>query len=185
MEFVQALWLPIIVSGVFVWIASFLFWMVLPIHKGEWGELPDDKGFMGALTEMGVQPGQYVFPCSDNGKRMKDPEFQELMKRGPTGILTVWKGPPQMGLYMPATLLLYMLVSLFVAYIAFHTLQPSQPYLTKFRITGAAAVAIYTLGKLPHDVWFRTPSGSVMRQLFDGVVYGLLTAGTFGWLWKE
>jgi hypothetical protein len=185
MEFLQAMWLPIVVSAVFVWIASFLTWMVLPLHKGEWKGVSDEKGFLGALIEMGVQPGNYMFPHAATPERMKDPEFQEMMNRGPTGIMTVWGGPPKMGLYMLVTLALYMVVSLFVAYVAAHTLAPSDPYLTKFRITGAMAVGIYTLGKLPHDVWFRTPKGSVMRQLLDGVIYGLVTAGTFGWLWKE
>lgn len=185
MDFLSALWLPIVVSAVFVWIASFLLWMVLPLHKGEWVKLSDERGFMGALLEMGVKPGQYMFPCAEDPKQMKDPEFQELMKRGPMGHMTVWPGPPNMGLLMFVTLIIYMVISLFVAYVAYHTLAPADPYLTRFRVTGAMAVAIYCLGRLPHDVWFRTPGHSIGRALVDGVIYGLLTAGTFGWLWPK
>lgn len=185
MEFLSALWLPIVVSAVFVWIASFLLWMVLPIHKGEWKKLPDERGLMGAMLETGVAPGQYMFPLADDASKMRDPEFQELLKRGPAGHMNVWPGPPNMGLYMFMTLILYMLISTFVAYVAFHTLTASDPYLARFRVTGAMAVAIYCLGRLPHDVWFRTPGHSIGRALFDGVVYGLLTAGTFGWLWPK
>jgi hypothetical protein len=183
MEFVTQLWLPIILSGVFVWLASFIIWMASPMHKKEWGELPDDKGFMGALIEMGVQPGQYVFPCSDGGKRTKDPEFLELQKSGPTGILTVWRTPTNMGKNMVLSLIVYWIIGLFVAYIAFHALDGGEPYLERFRIAGAAAVLGYVFGGIPNDIWFGKSSKSIVTGIVDGVIYGLLTAGTFAWLW--
>lgn len=185
MEFLSYFWLPIIVSAVFVWIASFLIWMVSPIHRNEWLTLSDEKGFMGALIEIGAKPGQYMFPNAENGKRMKDPDFQELMKRGPMGHMTIWPSPPNMGLFMFTSLILYMVVGLFIAYVAFHSLPPETPYLGRFRITGAMAVAIYCLGRLPNDIWFRTPGTSIARAMLDGVIYGLVTAGTFGWLWPK
>lgn len=183
MEFLSALWLPIVVSAVFVWIASFLMWMVLPIHKGEWKKLSDERGFMGGLLEMGVKPGQYMFPCAESSQQMKDPEFKELMARGPSGHMTIWPGPANMGLFMLVTLVIYAIISLFVAYVAYLALTPADTYITRFRVTGAMAVAIYCLGRLPNDIWFRTPGSSIAKALLDGVVYGLITAGTFGWLW--
>lgn len=184
MQFLLDMWLPILVSGVLVWIAGFLMWMLLGLHKNEWLELPDERGFMGAMLEMGVKPGQYAFPFSDNGKRMKDPEFQERMNRGPLGYARIWPGPPNMGLFMAGTLAVNWVIAVFVAYIGSLAAFPESPYLAKFRVIGATAVAIYTLGRLPNDIWFRTPPASVGRNLFEGVVYGLLTAGTFAWLWK-
>jgi hypothetical protein len=186
MEFLSALWLPIVVSAVFVWIASFLMWMVLPVHKGEWKGVSDEKGFMGALTEMGVQPGQYMFPWADDGRRMKDPEFLAALQRGPTGTLHVWPGQANMGTNLILSLLVYMLVSTFVAYVAYYApIAAGTDYLHIFRITGAMATAVYVFGRMPNDIWFRTPSGSIIRSIVDGVVYGLVTAGAFGWLWPK
>jgi hypothetical protein len=184
MEFLSDLWLPILVSGVFVWIASFLLWMVLPLHKGEYRKLPDEKGFMGALTEMGVRSGQFIFPCVEDPAQMKDPEFQALQKQGPNGYMVVWGEPVNMGRNMFLSLVVYWLLSVFVAYLAWHALEATDPYLTKFRIVGTAAVLGYVFGSLPHDIWFGKSGKSVATGIFDGVVYGLITAGTFGWLWK-
>ena len=183
MEFITALWLPILVSGVIVWIASFLIWMVSPMHKGEWRELSDEKGFMGALIEMGVKPGQYMFPCSNDGQKMKDPEFQERLKRGPCGILTVFPGSVNMGKNMVLTLLLYWTISLFVAYLGYHAIRPEMVYLERFRIAGTAAILGYVFGGISSDIWFGKPGRAIATAIVDGVIYGLLTAGTFAWLW--
>ena len=183
MDFLSALWIPILVSGILVWIASFLIWMVSPMHKGEWKKLSDEKGFMGALTEMGVQPGQYMFPCAEDGKQMKDPEFCEMAKRGPSGTLIVWPGMPNMGKNMALTLIVYWIIGVFVAYLCAHTLNGSEPYLAKFRVAGTAAVMAYVFASIPHDIWFGRSGKSIMTGIVDGVIYGLLTAGTFGWLW--
>ena len=181
----KELWLPIVVSGVIVWVASFLIWMVSPMHKGEWKSLPDEKGFMGAMIEMGVQPGQYMFPNPTDRSDMKNPEFLERVKRGPNGIITVWPGPANMGKNMVLTLILYWIVSLFVAYLGWNCLQPTDPYLHKFRISGTAAVMAYCFASLPHDIWFGRPGRAILTSLIDGVIYGLLTAGTFAWLWPK
>jgi hypothetical protein len=74
----KELWLPIVLSGVIVWVASFLIWMISPMHKGEWKPLPDEKGFMGAMIEMGVQPGQYMFPCPTDRSQMNDPAIRSF-----------------------------------------------------------------------------------------------------------
>lgn len=43
MEFLSELWMPIVVSAVFVFIASFLIHVVLPIHKGEWVKVAERR----------------------------------------------------------------------------------------------------------------------------------------------
>ena len=183
MDFVTALWLPILVSGIFVWIASFIIWMLSPMHKGEWKELPDEKGFMGGLIEMGVKPGQYMFPCSDDGKKLKDPEFQERMKRGPIGTMTVFPAATNMGKNMVLTLILYWVISLFVAYLGYHAITRDLPYLERFRIAGTAAILGYVFGGISGDIWFGKPKRAIVTGIVDGAIYGLLTAGTFAWLW--
>jgi hypothetical protein len=43
----------------------------------------------------------------------------------------------------------------------------------------------YGLGRLSNGIWKGQPWGMTIREVIDGLVYGLLTAGTFGWLWPR
>jgi hypothetical protein len=47
---IGALWLPILLSSIVVWVASALFWMVMPHHKSDFGKLPDEDAARQALT---------------------------------------------------------------------------------------------------------------------------------------
>jgi hypothetical protein len=46
---VWSLWLPIVVSGVALFFASWAAWMLLPHHKPEWKGLPDENALMSTL----------------------------------------------------------------------------------------------------------------------------------------
>jgi hypothetical protein len=43
----------------------------------------------------------------------------------------------------------------------------------------------YGLGSLSNSVWKGQPWSMTAKEVIDGLVYGLLTAGTFGWLWPR
>ena len=71
------------------------------------------------------------------------------------------------------------------AYIAGRTLSPGEEYLQVFRVTGAAAFLGYA-GAIAQDaIWTGQSWSATMKSTFDGLVYGLLTAGVFGWLWPQ
>lgn len=180
MEFLAEQWLPILASAVIVWIASFLMHMVLPLHKGEWRGLPDEASALETIRK--APPGSYMFPWCSMAE-MKDPAVQEKIKRGPNGIMVVWSGPTNFGASLVSTLVFYIVVGIFVAYLADHTLPPASEYLARFRICGCAAFLANGLGWIPTVIWFRMPG--FWTYLFDGLVYALLTAGTFGWLWQQ
>jgi len=76
-------------------------------------------------------------------------------------------------------------VGVFVAYMGDLTLGEDPEYLKVFQVTGCAAVMAYCLGFIPGAIWFGKTMRSTMMDLIDGVVFGLLTAGTFGWLWPS
>ncbi|MBA3726179.1 MAG: hypothetical protein H0W86_06925 [Armatimonadetes bacterium] len=179
MEFLSALWLPILVSAALVWVASFLCHMVLPIHKGEWRGLPDEGRALDALG--GVAPGNYMMPFGTMAD-MKDPAFVEKMKRGPNGTLIIWPGPVDMGRNLILTLLAYIVIGIFVAYVAWHAFMGENPmYLEVFRIAGGAAFMAHGLALIPHSIWYR--GMRLWAVLLDALIYSLVTAGAFGWLW--
>jgi hypothetical protein len=177
---------PILLAAVLVFVASALIWMVLPIHKKDFAGLPDEAAVAAALRRSGVGPGQYHIPHVDDPKRMKDPEFVQRMERGPVGSLILVKpGPFSMGKNLALWFLYVLGVNVFVAYLASHTLPSGTEYLEVFRVVGTAAILAHAAAVIPQAIWFWRPWGFVWKQVFDGVVYGLLTAGTFGWLWPR
>ena len=67
--------------------------------------------------------------------------------------------------------------------VARHALDPGEAYLAVFRLTGTVAVLAYAFANIPNSIWRGTSWGTTLKFTFDGIVYGLVTAGAFGWLW--
>ena len=47
------------------------------------------------------------------------------------------------------------------------------------------AVAIYALSNIMNSIWKGVRWGTTFKYVVDGIVYGLVTGGTFGWLWPK
>src|SRR6266576_2451337 len=65
-----ALWIPILLSAVIVFVASSIIHMVLPYHRSDYKKLPDEDKVTAALRSAGVTRGMYVFPYCTH-KEMK------------------------------------------------------------------------------------------------------------------
>src|SRR5436189_851034 len=93
-----ALWLPILLSAVTVFFASFIMHMVLAYHKSDYRKLPEEDRVTDAMRSTGVTRGPaYFFPYFSFNE-MKSAFVVEKLKRGPVGLLTVLpSGPPTMG----------------------------------------------------------------------------------------
>ena len=185
MAFLSALWLPILLSAVIVFVASSIMHMVLPYHKGDYRQLPEEDKAMAALRPLGLTRGLYVFPFCTH-KDMKSPALQEKYKQGPVGMLTVFpSAPPVMPKFLGQWFVYCLVIGFFVAYLTAHTVLPGAHYLVVFRIAGTAAFLAYGLANISNGIWKGQPWSMVFKEVFDGLIYGLLTAGTFGWLWPR
>jgi len=181
----SVLWLPILLSAVIVFIASSIIHMVLPYHRNNYRPLPDEERLLPVLRAAGLTPGLYHFPFCTH-KEMKSPAIQEKFKQGPIGLLTVFpSGPPAMSKFLGLWFGYCLLIGFFVAYLAAHTIAPGAPYLGIFRVVGTAAFLAYGLGIVSNGIWKGLPWSIVLKESFDGLLYSLLTAGTFGWLWPR
>jgi hypothetical protein len=183
-----ALVLPLLVSAVFVFVASFLIHMVLGYHKNDMRKLPDrdEDQILDAMRRLGLAAGDYGVPHPGGPDRMKDPAFIAKMKKGPLLLMTVAPGSaPSMGKPLAQWFVMIMVVNLFAAYITSRALQPGTDYLQVFRFVGTTAFMGYALGTLPESIWYRRSWVRTMKSVFDGLVYALLTAGVFGWLWPR
>jgi hypothetical protein len=131
-------------------------------------------------------PGQYAMPFMFDPKVRDDPAMTERMAKGPNGFFTVIaSGNRSMGPMMAKSLVYNVIVSTLVAYVTWHALRAGAPYLEVFRIAGATAMMSYILAMVPESIWFGRPWRTFRMQVVDGIAYGLVTAGIFGWLWPN
>jgi hypothetical protein len=178
------LWLPILVSAVFVFIASSIIHMLLPYHRSDHKKLPREDEAMEALRRLRLPPGDYVAPYAGSMKEMGTPAFVEKRKKGPVVFMTVMRsGEVGMGGQLAQWFLYSIVVSIFAAYIAGRALEPGAHYLAVFRFAGTTAFVGYALALWQNTIWYKRNAVATVKSTFDGLVYGLLTAGTFGWLW--
>ncbi len=180
-----ALWLPIVLAAVIVFVASSILHMVLPYHQSDCTQLPDEDRLLATLRAAGLKRGYYMFPYGSH-KEMKSPAMVEKFKQGPVGIMTVLpSGAPALPKYLVLWFGYCLIIGFFVAYLAAHTIAAGANYLLVFRVVGTAAFMAYGLGSLSNGIWKGQPWSMVIKEVIDGLVYGLLTAGTFGWLWPR
>jgi hypothetical protein len=158
--------------------------MVLKLHKNDYKKLPNEDLILDAMRNDAPQPGIYMFPYHTGPDAMKSPEFNEKCKRGPVGILTVMPpGMINMGKYLGMWFGFCLLAGILVAYLTSRTIAAGSDYLMVFRVAGTVAFMGYGMGNIMDSVWRAQPWGVTVRHLIDALIYALLTAGVFGWLW--
>lgn len=178
------LWLPILLSAVFVFLVSSVIHMALPWHKGDYSKVPNEDKVMDALRPFAIPPGDYMMPRASSMKDMGSPEFTEKMKKGPVMIFTVVpNGPATMGKSLTLWFLYSVLVGFFAAYVTGRTLAAGADYLEVFRYIGTTAFLGYSLALLQTSIWYRRAWSTTIKSMIDGLIYALVTAGVFGWLW--
>jgi len=179
------LWLPILASAVIVFVASSIIWMATPLHKHDYKNPGDKEGtILDMLRSATLAPGVYYVPRYD--KSNKDPAVAAKVKAGPWAMLIVIPGPWNMGRMLGLWFLHLVIVAVFVAYISGHAgLASGAPYLSVFRVAGASALLAHAGYALPMAIWHGMPWSQFPGRLIDGLIYALLTGGTFGWLWPS
>jgi hypothetical protein len=180
----SSLWLPIILSGVVLFFASFVAWMLLPHHKSEWKGLPDEDGVMGSLRKFDIPPGQYVYPHASCPEEMKSEDYNRRLQAGPIGSLTVYKDRPNMGVNMLCTVLFFTIANAVIAYLAGMVIKPKPDtdFMFVFRFVGTAGILTYGTANILNGIWFNR---KMVADIIDGVVYGLITGLIFAALWPS
>jgi hypothetical protein len=175
-----SLWLPIVVSGVALFFASWIAWMVLPHHKVEWKGLPNEDAFSTALKSVGVPAGQYTFPHPKTSADYKSEVFKAKVKAGPNGTLTVWSGSPNMGVNMLCTVLFFVIANFVIAYLAGMALKPGDVFMHVFRFVGTAGILTYGTANILNGIWF---GRKMIADILDGIAFGLITGAIFATMW--
>jgi hypothetical protein len=169
---------------VVVFIASSLIHMVIGWHNNDFGKLPNEDAVRDAMRAAQVAPGEYFFPCADNPKDNMSAEMQAKFAEGPSGKMTVFPtGPMNMGMKMTHWFFYCVIVGLFAGYVGSATLAAGTHYLHVFQVVGTAAFLAYAGGTWQDVIWWGMKPSVAIKHMADGLIYGLLTAGVFGWLW--
>ena len=183
---IMSLWIPILLSAAIVFVASSIIHMVLPLHRKDLRRLPKEDEVMQALRGFNIPPGDYAMPCAGSPETMSSPEFVAKMKHGPVAFMTfVPAGPPSMGKSLVLWFVYSLAASVIAAYVTGRALGPGAGHRQVFRFAGCTAFIAYSFALPQNSIWYRRNWGTTIRSMFDGLIYGLLTAGTFGWLWPR
>jgi len=181
-----ALWLPILLSAIIVFVTSSIIHMVLPWHKSDYPKMPNEDKFADAVRPLAIPRGDYMVPRPASRDDMRSAEFAEKMKKGPVMMITVMRsGPMSMGRNLTQWFIFCLIVSLFAAYVAGRALPHGAQYLSVLRFAGVAAFLSYTVALWPMSIWYQRAWSITIKSTIDGLIYALLTAGTFGWLWPR
>ncbi len=181
-----ALWLPILLSSVIVFIVSSIIHTVLPWHKNDFRKVPNEDKVMDAVRPFAIPPGEYVVPRPASSQEMRTPEFLEKMNKGPVMMLRVLpNGPTPMGTNLLLWFIYSVVVGSFAACVAWIALKPGADSHDVIHITLLTAFLGYSLALWQMSIWYRRPWAITIKANVDGLIYALLTAATFAWLWPQ
>ena len=185
---IPELWLPILVATVLVFVASNLVWMVLPHHKSDARRLPDEAAALGRAGQAGPEAGPLPLPVGQLDGRDEGPGLRREAEQGTGGAAD---GDPERpvqhgSVARPVDRLpgrgrhLRRLR---------HGPRARRPAPTTSRSSASRAPwpSWPTRGaQLPARHLVGQAAGRrAVKEILDGLLYGLLTAGAFGWLWPR
>jgi len=177
-------WLPILLSAAFVFVASSVINMALKFWHG-----PDYRGFSNedevaaAIRKGNPAPGVYGIPFCDPST-FKDPAVQEKFRLGPIAKINLSpNGMPNLGKFLGAWFVFCLLVSIACAGLAAHALPPHPGTHVILHTVGLAALLGYSFGEFTNSIWRAQPWIVSIKYMIDGLVYAIITAATFAWLW--
>lgn len=180
------LFLPILISAVLVFIASTLIHVVIKWHNPDHKKLPNEDEVMAAIRKGSPAPAQYIFPHCLEGKDKNSPEMQQKFREGPVGVMFIRpSGEIKIGPFLGAWFCYTIVVSILAGYMAQFILPAGTEYMKVFRIVGTASWLAYAWQGPSDSIWKGVPWISTIKSIVDGLVYALLTAGTFAWLWPR
>ncbi len=186
MVLLSSLWLPILLSAVFVFIASSVIHLAPLWHRGDYSPIPHEAELLSALRPHAPPPGEYLLPFTTDRKELRSPQFEAKLRQGPVAMITVLPNAPFSMVRPLVQWFVYLLVvALLVACILGHTLPAGTLYLRVFKLAGVTAFMGYALGLIQNSIWLRRPWRLTLTACLDGLIYAGLTAGTFGWLWPH
>ena len=183
---VAALWLPILLSAVGVFVASSVIHMLVQWHKGDYHAFANEDAVRAAIRAGTPSPGQYVVPYCADHKLLRTPEFQQKFAEGPVAFATVRaNGMPGMGPMLGGWFVYNVVVALLAACVATRGLAAGASMHSVALATGIASLLAYGGGPVQQFIWMGKPGRSAALELLDAAIYAAITACVMAWLWPR
>ena len=180
------LWLPILLGGIFCWIASALIHMLLKYHNADYQKLSNEENVGKALRESNVTPGFYHMPHCTDMKEMQDEAMQAKFDKGPIAMISVFpNGMPKMGKLLIQQFIYFIVACFLIAYVASLSLGATADFRIVFRMVVTVSFLTFGYAVIPYSIWFGHPWAISLRYLLDAIIYAVVVACTFAWLWPS
>lgn len=184
MSGILLLWLPILTTAVLIFIASSLIHMVFRWHNADYKKLANEDDVRAAIRAGSPPPGQYVLPHCADMKDMQGDAMQKKYVEGPIAFMTVRKnGPPTMGTALSLWFLYCVIVAAIAGGIALHVSGLNANANRAGYLVGAVSFLTYVGGSVQLGIWMGKPWAGVAKDALDGLIYALISALVFAWLW--
>ena len=179
-----ALWLPILVTAVLVFVASSLIHMVFKWHNSDFRKLANEDAVRAAVRAGSPTPGQYAVPHCADMKELQGEELRAKFREGPVALLTIKaSGEPKMGGALGKWFLFNLAVATLAAAAALKLVGLDGESHRAAQIVGVLSLAAYGGGGIQNGIWMGKPWGSVAKDLLDALIYAAVTVLVFRWLW--
>jgi hypothetical protein len=171
---------------VLVFVTSSIIHMALRYHNRDYTKLPNEDAVRAAIRSGNPPAAQYIIPYAAGMAELKMPETLQKFTEGPVAVLNIRpSGPPTMGPSLAQWFIFSVVISTGAAAVASLTVPAGTDYPHVFRVVALVAWLAYAGGQIPAAIWMGKPWSVTIKDVFDSLVYGLVTAGTFGWLWPR
>ena len=182
---ILSLWLPILIASVLVYVVAAVLYMATPLHSKDFAKLQGEDAVMDVLRAQEVKQGQYMFPGAESKKEWSSPEWIEKANRGPVGLLFIHALGTSMSKQLTFQGIFVLAISIMAGYMGSASLPPGAEYLEVFQVVGTAAFLAHSAGPFTDAIWYGFSWKMAWVRALEGLLFGVLTAGVFGWLWPQ
>ncbi len=185
MNHLLALWLPILLSAVVVFVISSLIHMVFKWHASDYGRLANEDAVREAVRAGAAKPGRYVIPYCADMKDMASESMQRKYAEGPIAHFTVGpNGQPNMGKYLGLWFAWSLVVAIIAAFLTTQTVGTYPQFARKAaKLFGSIVFIAHGFGTVTESIWMMRPWSSTAKYLLDSALYAVGSGLVFYWLW--
>jgi hypothetical protein len=186
MPSLDQIWMPIVLAAVLVFVMSSLIHMVFKWHNSDYHGFSNEDEIRAAIRKGSPAPGQYMLPYCADPKEMAKPEMLKKWEEGPNAfVILTTPHKPNMGKALGLWFLLALVIAALSGYLASRTVPIGASFLAVARVVSITTFLAYAGGSVSNMIWMGRTPGATIKEVIDAFLYGLVTAGAFGWLWPR
>ena len=185
MNALPALWLPILLSAVVVFVISSLIHMVLKWHAPDYRGFSNEDAVRDAMRAGNPTPGHYVVPYCKDMKEMAGEAMLKKYREGPIGHISLApNGAPNMGKLLGLWFLWSLAVAVVGAYLAARVYGLDHGHArAAAKLFGAVAFIAHGFGTVTESIWMARSWSTSMKYMLDAALYAIGSGLVFYWLW--